>query len=96
VGDLTGTAARRARKVPGAKEVEGEARGIGATEGDLPIARYDSLNADEVVKRLPKLWEVEISKVDAYERKHQNRTTVRFKIASLRRQQSQISWSLSA
>ena len=41
VGELTGSAARQARKVPGAKQAEGEVRGAGATQGDLPIARYD-------------------------------------------------------
>lgn len=88
VGELTGTAARQARKVPGAKDVEGEVRGVGATQGDLPIARYDSLNASEVVKRLTKLSEIDLAKVDAYERKHQNRKTVRDKIASQRGQGS--------
>src|SRR5215212_1458263 len=84
VGEVTGSAARQVRKLPGAKQAEGELRGAGATQGDLPIARYDSLNASEVVKRLTKLSEVDLNKVDAYERKHQNRKTVRDKIASLR------------
>jgi len=88
VGEATGSAARQARKVPGAKQAEGEVRGAGATQGDLPIARYDSLNVTEVVRRLQKLSEVELNKVDAYERKHQNRKTVRDKIASLRGRQS--------
>lgn len=70
VGELTGGAAKQARRVPGVSEAEGEVRGVGATEGDLPISRYDSLNASEVVKRLPKLSEVDLGKVDAYERKH--------------------------
>jgi hypothetical protein len=87
VGELTGSAARQARRVPGAKQAEGELRGAGASQGDLPIARYDSLNAGEVVKRLQKLSEVDLNKVDAYERKHQNRKTVRDKIASLRGEQ---------
>jgi len=88
VEDLTGAAARQVRRVPGAKDAEGEVRGLGATEGDLPIARYHKLNASEVVRRLPKLSETDLAKVDAYERKHQNRKTVRDKIASLRGEQS--------
>jgi hypothetical protein len=84
VGELTGTAARQARRLPGVTEAEGEVRGVGATEGDLPIARYDSLNADEVNRRLSKLSEMELAKVDAYERKHRNRKTVRGRIHSLR------------
>jgi hypothetical protein len=81
--DLLGAAVDQARRVPGVPEAEGEVRGAGATEKDLPIANYDSLNADEVIGRLPKLSETELAKVDAYERKHQNRKTVRDKIASL-------------
>ncbi len=82
--DLIGAAAGQARRVPGEAELEGELRGVGATEGDLPIPRYDSLNADEVIRRLSGLAEVDLARVDAYERKHQNRKTVRNKIASLR------------
>jgi hypothetical protein len=79
-----GSAARQARKVPGVAEAEGEVKGVGAQQQDLPIARYDSLSADEVVKRLGKLSEPDLSKVDAYERKHRNRKTVRDRIHSLR------------
>jgi hypothetical protein len=78
-----GAAAGQARRIPGEAEVEGEVRGVGATQEDLPIARYDSLNAAEVVERLRGLSEVDLARVDAYERKHQNRKTVRDKIASL-------------
>jgi len=76
--------ARRVRRVPGVADVEGEARGAVAREQDLPIARYESLKAAEIVKRLPKLSEVDLGKVDAYERKHDNRKTVLKKIESLR------------
>jgi hypothetical protein len=88
VGGATGGAAKQARKVPGVSEAEGEVRGAGATSGDLPIKRYESLNASEVVKQLPRLSEVDLGKVDAYERKHRNRKTVRNKIASLRGEQA--------
>lgn len=81
--ELMGAAVDQARRVPGVAKAEGEVRGVGAAEEDLPIARYDSLNADEVIARLPKLSEAELAKVDAYERKHQNRKTVRNKIAAL-------------
>lgn len=80
---LIGAAAGQARRIPGEAGVEGEVRGVGASEGDLPIPRYHSLNADEVIKRLSGLSEVDLARVDAYERKHQNRKTVRDKIASL-------------
>jgi hypothetical protein len=82
--DLMGAAAGQARRIPGEAEVEGAVRGVGASEGDLPIARYDSLNADEVTSRLTGLSEVDLRRVDAYERKHQNRKTIHDKIASLK------------
>lgn len=84
VGDATGGAARQARRVPGVATAEGGARGAVASASDLPIARYDSLNADEVVKRLPRLSKVNLAKVEAYERKHQSRKTVLDRISSLR------------
>lgn len=84
VSGATGSAARQARRVPGVAEAEGEVRGAGASADDLPIARYDSLNASEVNSRLSRLDEVELGQIDAYERKHRNRKTVRDKIASLR------------
>ena len=43
---------------------------------DLPIAGYDKLTADEIVARLPELSQIDLAKVDAYERKGDNRTTV--------------------
>ena len=65
---------RQARKVPGVARAEGRAKGAVASEGDLAIARYDSLNADEITGRLPSLSQVELAKVAAYERKHESRT----------------------
>jgi len=78
------TGARQARKVPGVVQAEGELRGAVASERDLPIARYGSLSAAEVIERLSGLSDVELTKVDAYERKHKNRKTVRDRIESLR------------
>ncbi len=83
---VTGTAketAKEARRVPGVEAAEGEARGAVASEGDLPIADYDSLNAGEIVERLPRLSQVELGQVDAYERRHGNRKTILQKIDSL-------------
>jgi ferritin-like metal-binding protein YciE len=77
--------ARRARRVPGVAQAEGEVKGAAASEQDLAIANYDSLNADQVVGRLSELSQVDLAKVDAYERKHQNRSTVLSRIDSLRK-----------
>jgi hypothetical protein len=47
-------------------------------------AYYDSLSADEVQDKLSGLSQVDLAKVDAYERKNQNRSTVTSRIDSLR------------
>ena len=76
--------ARQARKVPGVAQAEGQAKGAVAGEGDLAIARYDSLTADEITSKLTELSQIDLAKVDSYERKHQNRTTVLDRITTLR------------
>ena len=77
-------AARQARKVPGVAQVEGEIKGAVASEGDLAIARYDKLTAEEIAGRLAELSQIDLAKVDAYERKNQNRTTILSRISTLR------------
>jgi ferritin-like metal-binding protein YciE len=76
--------ARQARKVPGVAQVEGEIKGAVASEGDLAIARYDKLTAEEIAGRLAELSQIDLAKVDAYERKNQNRTTILSRISTLR------------
>lgn len=76
--------ARQARKVPGVAQAEGEVKGAVASEQDLAIGNYDKLNADEIQGKLGELSQIDLAKVDAYERKHENRTTVLSKIDSLR------------
>jgi ferritin-like metal-binding protein YciE len=75
--------ARQARKVPGVARAEGTAKGAVAAESDLAIANYDSLSADEVLSKLTELSQVDLAKVNAYERKNQNRSTVTSRIGSL-------------
>jgi ferritin-like metal-binding protein YciE len=81
---VTKRSARQARKVPGVAQVEGEIRGAVADEADLAISGYESLTADEIAGKLAGLSQLELAKVDAYERRHQNRTTVLSRIVSLR------------
>jgi ferritin-like metal-binding protein YciE len=76
--------ARQARKAPGVARAEGRARGAVATAQDLPIARYDDLTADEVVAKLAELSQADLAKVDSYERRHEDRATVRSRIDSLK------------
>ena len=75
--------ARQARKVPGVARAEGTVKGAVASESDLAIAGYDSLSVDEIIGKLAELSQVELAKVNAYERKHQNRSTVTGRIDSL-------------
>lgn len=75
---------RQARKVPGVAQAEGQIKGAVASEGDLAIKDYDSLTAEEIVARLSDLSQIDLAKVDSYERKHDNRTTITSRITSLR------------
>ena len=76
--------ARRARKVPGVARAEGQIKGAVASEKDLAIARYDTLTAEEITAKLADLSQVDLAKIDAYERKNQNRTTILSRVTSLR------------
>jgi ferritin-like metal-binding protein YciE len=76
--------ARHARKVPGVARLEGEVKGAVASAEDLAIARYDQLTAEEIAGKLGELSQIELAKVDAYERRHQDRTTVLSRIGTLR------------
>jgi ferritin-like metal-binding protein YciE len=76
--------ARQARRVPGVAQAEGTVKGAVASEEDLAIPDYDALNADDILARLPELSQIDLAKVDAYERKQLGRKTVLDKIASLR------------
>ena len=75
--------ARQARKVPGVARAEGTVKGAVASASDLAIANYDSLSADEIQEKLSELSQIDLAKVNAYERKNQNRSTVTSRIDSL-------------
>jgi ferritin-like metal-binding protein YciE len=76
--------ARQARKVPGVARAEGRVKGAVPSEENLPIARYDTLTAEEITGKLPELSQIDLAKVEAYERKNQNRTTILSRVTSLR------------
>jgi ferritin-like metal-binding protein YciE len=82
--EATKRTARQARKVPAVAEAEGQVKGAVASEGDLAIAHYDALTAEEIIARLSELSQIELAKIDSYERKNQNRVTVLGRITSLR------------
>ncbi|MGZ4320719.1 MAG: ferritin-like domain-containing protein [Solirubrobacteraceae bacterium] len=76
--------ARQARKVPGVAQAEGQIKGAAASEQDLPVARYDTLTAADLIEKLSGLSQIDLAKVDAYERKNQNRSTVLGRTSALR------------
>jgi ferritin-like metal-binding protein YciE len=78
--------ARGASRAAGSRTTRAASGGRGAvaTAGDLPIPRYDSLTADEVVAKLPELSQAELTQVDAYERRHGDRATVRQRVDALK------------
>ncbi len=76
--------ARQARKVPGVAQAEGQIKGAMASEKDLAIASYNKLTAAEIIEKLADLSQVDLAKIDSYERKNENRTTILSRITSLR------------
>jgi ferritin-like metal-binding protein YciE len=82
-GDTARRTARRARAVPGVARAEGQAKGAMADGDDLAIRDYDTLTADEITAKLPDLSQIELAKVEVYERRHQDRSTVLHRIQTL-------------
>jgi ferritin-like metal-binding protein YciE len=76
--------ARQARKVPGVAQIEGQVKGATASEDDLSIPRYDSLTVEEINGRLSSLSQIDLAKIDSYERRHQDRTTILGRVSTLR------------
>jgi hypothetical protein len=76
--------ARSARRAPGVARAEGRVKGIVASADDLPVPNYDKLTAGEIVDRLPELSQVDLAKVEAYERRNQKRTTILARISALK------------
>lgn len=76
--------ARTARRIPGVAQAEGQLKGAVASAGDLPIARYDKLIAAEIVEKLADLSQIDLAKIDSYERRSENRRTILSRITSLR------------
>jgi uncharacterized protein (UPF0335 family) len=75
--------ADKARKIPGVAALEGAISGVIATEKDLPIKDYDKQTAADITAKLKGFSQRELHMIDAYERKHEDRTTITDKIATL-------------
>jgi ferritin-like metal-binding protein YciE len=83
VGGKAKRTARQARKAPGVARAEGTVKGAVASESDLAIVNYDSLSVEEIQDKLSELSQIDLAKVNAYERKNQDRSTVTSRIDSL-------------
>ena len=80
--------ARQAREAPGAAQTRkapapAQTGAAAAAADELPIARYDELTVDEIGGKLAGLSQTELAKVGAYEREHDNRSTVLTKVTAL-------------
>jgi ferritin-like metal-binding protein YciE len=76
--------ARQARKSPAVARAERPARGAMGSDGDLAIPDYETLTAEEITGKLTGLSQIELAKIDAYEREHQHRATILGRIDALR------------
>jgi len=70
-----------------AARAEGQIKGAVAYERDLAIADYDSLTVVEIARQLPGLSQIELARIDSYERKNDNRSTLLNRISALRREE---------
>ena len=60
------------------------ADGSSAAVDDLPLPGYDRLNVGQIIARLPRLSQVELTGVESYERTHADRIDVLNKLRYLR------------
>lgn len=77
-------AKRSARNASGGTPVERQRRPSVASQERLPIARYRSLSAEEIVSELSELSESDLGTVDSYERNSGNRSAILSRIRVLR------------
>jgi hypothetical protein len=73
--------ASRTRPAPAAKR---RTQKPAPTAEDLPIPGYDDLTAEDIGGRLAGLSQSDLAAVDAYERTHGDRSTIRSRIETLR------------
>lgn len=72
-----------ARKIPGVAAAEGALTGALATEQDLPVRDYDKQTAGDIAGKLNGFSQRDLRTIDAYERTHENRSTITDKISQL-------------
>ena len=76
-----------ARRIPGVSTIEGVLNGALTSVDDLAIPDYDNQSADQITAALNDLSQLDLRKVDAYERKHKGRTTITDKVTRLTSEQ---------
>ena len=77
--------ARQTRRAPSAAQAAPPRRSAATTGAtDLPINGYEDLTAEEIGGKLRELSQTELAKVDAYERAHDDRSTVLTRIDALK------------
>ena len=80
----TQSSAQSSRSARGDARVARQRERSGASADPLPIPRYPSLSTEDVVGKLAGLSEVELRKVETYERKNKNRSAVLSRVRVLR------------
>ena len=75
--------ARQARNGSSAGQAGATRRSAAPAADDLPISGYDELTVEEIGSKLRELSQTELAQVDAYERTHDNRSTVLTRVAAL-------------
>jgi ferritin-like metal-binding protein YciE len=75
---------RQVRRAPTATRAEAPVSSAAAADRDFPVANYDRLAASEIAEKLGGLSQADLAKVEARERKGENRSTVLGRIESLR------------
>jgi ferritin-like metal-binding protein YciE len=75
---------RQDREAPSAAPAASTPPNAASAADDLPINGYDDLTAEEIGGKLGELSQTELAKLDAYERKHDNRSPVLARIDELK------------
>jgi hypothetical protein len=84
LGKATRQTARHARRIPGMARAEGRVERFAGQQKDFGIAHYDGLGSENIIGRLPGLSQIDLTKIHAYEHKHQDRSTILDRVTGLR------------
>lgn len=76
--------ARKARKVAEVAQGEDQAKDTAPSGGILAIDGYDELPPHEITAKLPELSQIDLARIDAYERNNQNRGQILSRVEWLR------------